>query len=39
MTGFTANKQSADVEFYIDIFGVSYNWLQIRDGRALVSFA
>eukprot|EP00962_Isochrysis_galbana_P034796 scaffold11840_cov133-Isochrysis_galbana.AAC.3 len=39
MTGFTGNAQSADVEFYIDVYGVSYNWQQIRDGRALVSFA
>jgi hypothetical protein len=28
-----------DTEFYIDVYAVSYNWLQIRDGRALVSFA
>jgi hypothetical protein len=39
MTGYSGNQQTADVEFYIDLFGVSYNWLQIRDGRALVSFA
>jgi hypothetical protein len=39
MTGYSGNTLSADVEFYIDIYGVSYNWLQIRDGRALVSFA
>jgi hypothetical protein len=39
MTGFTGNDQSADVEFHIDLYGVSYNWLQIRDGGALVSFA
>jgi hypothetical protein len=41
MTGFSGNTQSADVEFYIGLYGygVSYNWLQIRDGRALVSFA
>jgi hypothetical protein len=39
MTGYSGNTQSTDVEFYIDLFGVSYNWLQIRDGRALVSFA
>jgi hypothetical protein len=39
MTGFSGNSSTADVEFVIDIWGVSYNWHQIRDGRALVSFA
>jgi hypothetical protein len=39
MTGFLGNHSEADVEFVIDIWGVSYNWHQIRDGHALVSFA
>ena len=27
------------VEYQIDVYGVHYNWLQIKDGRALTSFA
>ena len=30
---------SEDVEFQVDVYGVYYNWLQIKDGRALLSFA
>ena len=26
-------------DFQVDIWGVNYNWLQIKDGRALTSFA
>ena len=29
----------ASVEYQIDVYGVHYNWLQIKDGRALTSFA
>jgi hypothetical protein len=32
--GTTANE-----EFQADVWGVHYNWLQIKDGRALTSFA
>jgi len=43
VTAFTgvpvAQMPEVDQEFYIDVYAVSYNWLQIRDGRALVSFA
>lgn len=28
-----------DVEWLVDVYGVYYNWLQIKDGRALTSFA
>jgi len=27
------------VEYQIDVYGVHYNWLQIKDGRALTSFS
>jgi hypothetical protein len=37
--GMSGNANTTDVEFLIDVWAVSYNWLQIRDGRALVSFA
>ena len=30
---------SEEVEFQVDVYGVYYNWLQIKDGRALLSFA
>ena len=30
---------SDEVEFQVDVYGVYYNWLQIKDGRALLSFA
>jgi len=41
VSAFTGSPTAAatDCEFYIDVWAVSYNWLQIRDGRALVSFA
>lgn len=40
--GQTANldaSSSADEEFQVDVYGVYYNWLAIKDGRALTSFA
>ena len=41
VSAFTGSLTAAatDCEFYMDVWAVSYNWLQIRDGRALVSFA
>ena len=30
---------SSDVDYQVDVYGVYYNWLQIKDGRALLSFA
>lgn len=30
---------STNVEYRCDVWGVHYNWLQIKDGRALTSFA
>lgn len=30
---------AVDVEYRCDVWGVHYNWLQIKDGRALTSFA
>ena len=26
-------------DFQVDVYGVYYNWLAIKDGRALTSFA
>ena len=28
----------ADEEYVVDVYGVYFNWLQIKDGRALTSF-
>ena len=39
VSAFSGKDSNADAEFYIDVWAVSYNWLQICDGRALVSFA
>jgi len=36
---FSGTSATTDCEFYVDVWAVSYNWLQIRDRRALVSFA
>jgi len=30
---------SATDDYQVDVYGVHYNWLQIKDGRALTSFA
>ena len=30
---------SGTEDFQMDVYGVNYNWLQIKDGRALLSFA
>ena len=32
-------QPTAATDFQVDIWGVNYNWLQIKDGRALTSFA
>lgn len=29
----------SDVEYQVDVYACYYNWLQIKDGRALLSFA
>ena len=29
---------SKDEEYVVDVYGVYFNWLQIKDGRALTSF-
>lgn len=34
-----ASDTGTDVEYRCDVWGVHYNWLQIKDGRALTSFA
>ena len=34
-----ATDASTDVEYRCDVWGVHYNWLQIKDGRAITSFA
>ncbi len=36
---FTSVGSTAAEEFQADVWGVHYNWLQIKDGRALTSFA
>ena len=30
---------SGSAQYQVDVYGVHYNWLQIKDGRALTSFA
>ena len=39
----TASNYSTDTtdqeEYVVDVYGVYFNWLQIKDGRALTSFA
>ena len=37
--GGTEANQDQMVEYQVDVYGVNYNWLQIKDGRALTSFA
>ena len=32
-------SRKSGVEYQVDVYGVYYNWLQIKDGRALVTFA
>ena len=32
-------SQSGTEDFQVDVYGVYYNWLAIKDGRALTSFA
>ena len=39
VTALSGIDRPTDAEFYIDVWAVSYNWLQIRNRRALVSFA
>ena len=34
-----ATTDNTEVEYRCDVWGVHYNWLQIKDGRALTSFA
>lgn len=34
-----AEFYGANTEYVVDVYGVHYNWLQIKDGRALTSFA
>jgi len=38
VTGF-AEIATVDEDFQIDVYATYYNWLQIKDGRALLSFA
>jgi len=37
--GIAFETNNAAVEYRCDVWGVHYNWLQIKDGRALTSFA
>jgi hypothetical protein len=34
-----ATDDNEEVEYRCDVWGVHYNWLQIKDGRAITSFA
>lgn len=36
---FAEQVGSTTDEYQVDVYGVYYNWLQIKDGRALISFA
>ena len=38
-TGVIAEGASSSEQFQVDVYGVYYNWLAIKDGRALTSFA
>ena len=37
--GFTSATDTCEDEYVVDVYGVYYNWLAIKDGRALTSFA
>ena len=37
--GFASASDTCEDAFVIDVYGVYYNWLAIKDGRALTSFA
>ena len=37
--GFTSASDTCDDEYVVDVYGMYYNWLAIKDGRALTSFA
>jgi hypothetical protein len=37
--GIVSAVASTAVEYQVDVYGVHYNWLQIKDGRALTSFS
>ena len=41
VTGFCPTKTSGTVddEYQVDVYGVYFNWLAIKDGRALTSFS
>ena len=36
---FDSGTANDDEEYVVDVYGVYFNWLQIKDGRALTSFA
>ena len=37
--GFASASDTCEDDFVVDVYGVYYNWLAIKDGRALTSFA
>jgi len=39
ITGTAFNSLGTAVNYQCDVWGVHYNWLQIKDGRAITSFA
>jgi len=39
ITGIATQTLNNHEDYQVDVYGVHYNWLQIKDGRALTSFA
>jgi len=37
--GLSAATQSVEDDYIVDVYGMYFNWLAIKDGRALTSFA
>ena len=37
--GRSFSTTGVDQEYVVDVYGINYNWLQIKDGRGLISFA
>jgi len=39
ISGVAYSTSDTPVDYQVDVYAVYYNWLQIKDGRALTSFA
>ena len=37
--GLSSATQSVEDDYLVDVYGMYFNWLAIKDGRALTSFA